>query len=255
VGELLLANILREILPSSEFYALQHRFKNGEIVDAVIKLKDGCIPIDSKFPLDNFRRMIETPPGQDAAPARREFIRNVKKHIDDVAKKYILPDEGTLPFALMYIPAENVYYEIIVRPDKATEGVSNGTDPADIYSYATVRHVFPVSPNSLYPYLMTLSLGFRGLRIEERSREILDHLARVYGDLERFRKDFSVVGSHISDAAKKFSDAEKKLDRVSDKLVALREGESQEAAKIFMIDFPAYSVISVAKKSLDASHD
>lgn len=221
MGEILLENSLREILPSEEFFTLQYSFKTGDTVDAVIRLKEGLISIDAKFPLDNFRKMIETKEEKEKQQSRKEFVRNVKKHIDDIAKKYILPDEGTLHFALMYIPAENVYYETIIRDERMDDS------SPDIYSYATQKHVFPVSPNSLYPYLMTLALGFRGLKIEQQAKEILSELMRMQGDLEKFSKDFRLVGSHLSDAQKKFSEAEKKLDRMETKLESLKEGTPQ----------------------------
>ncbi len=221
MGEILLENVLREILPSEEFYSFQHKFKSGNAVDAVIKLKDGMIPIDAKFPLDNFRRMVESKSETDRLVFRKEFLSNVRKHIDDISRKYILTDEGTLNFALMYVPAENVYYEMIVREDTSSAS-------EDVYSYAAARHVFPVSPNSLYPYLMTIALGFRGLKIEAQAKQILSQLTRVQGDLEKFTREFQLVGTHIDNAQKKFSEAEKKLGRVEVKIEALRQGSPSE---------------------------
>ncbi len=217
MGEILLNNILKEILPSEDFYSLQYAFKSGNTVDAVIRLKEGLIPIDAKFPLDNFRRMIEAKEDKEREASRKEFVRNVKKHIDDIALKYILPGEGTINFALMYIPAENIYYEMILRDQ-------GSTDIEDLYSYSTRKHVFPVSPNSVYPYLMTLALGFRGLKIEQKTKEILAELFRIQGDLGRFADDFQLVGNHLSNAQKKFGDAEKKLTRMDDRLAHLKEG-------------------------------
>lgn len=218
MGEILLENVLREILPANDFFELQHPFKSGDTVDAVIRLKDGLIPIDAKFPLDNFRRMIESQEQKEKMQLRKEFIRNVKKHIDDIADKYILPDEGTFNFALMYVPAENVYYETIIREEHSEE------KSADLYSYATAKHVFPVSPNSLYPYLMTIALGFRGLKIEQQAQEILSELSRLQGDMERFSKDFMLVGDHLANAQKKFNESEKKLGQLQTKIASFKEG-------------------------------
>lgn len=225
MGEILLENILREILPSKDFFEFQYRFKQGHTVDAIIRLKDGLIPIDAKFPLDNFRRMIETTDEKERRNARKDFTRDLKKHINDISEKYILPDEGTLNFALMYIPAENVYYETVIRSDQESPS-------EDIYAYSTKKHVFPVSPNSLYPYLMTLSLGFRGLKIERQAKEILSELIRLQGDLGRFSEDFQLVGSHLSNAQKKFAEAEKRLDRMDQKLAVLKDGSTEDPGPV-----------------------
>lgn len=214
IGEMLLANLLKDVL-ASEHYALQHRFQSGEKVDAVIKLPEGMVPVDAKFPLENFRRFLEEPEEKTRSSLRKEFLRNVKKHIEDISKKYILPDEGTLDFALMYVPAENVYYEVILRDSE--EGL-------DLHQFAIDRKVVPVSPNSFYAYLLALVRGFRGLKIAEKAQDILQHLERLYGDFGRFQDDFALIGQHLSNAQKKYAEAEKRLTRFEDKLVTLREG-------------------------------
>lgn len=212
MGEVLLENLLREILPP-EHYVLQHRFREGNIVDAAIRFKEGLVSVDAKFPLENFRRMLEAAEEEDRRAARKEFVRNVKKHIDDIHERYILPEEGTFAFALMYIPAENVYYETIIRgDDEAAEKA--------LYAYAIARQVMPVSPNSFYAYLLTLSQGFRGLRIEERARDIIQHLNKLRTELERFNEDFRKVGMHLANAQTRFGEAEKRLARFEEKLIS-----------------------------------
>lgn len=220
MGEVLLENLLREILPS-EHYTMQHRFKTGDIVDAAIRLKEGLVPVDAKFPLENFRRMMEATQEESRQAARREFVRNVKKHIDDIHERYILPDEGTFSFALMYIPAENVYYETIIR------GEDESGEKA-LYSYAITQQVMPVSPNSFYAYLLTLSQGFRGMRIEERAREIIHHLNRLRLELERFTEDFRKVGMHLTNAQTRYSEAEKRLTRFEEKLLATTDSQDEK---------------------------
>jgi DNA recombination protein RmuC len=225
MGEVLLENLLREILPP-EHYSLQHHFRTGNIVDAIIRLKEGAVPVDAKFPLENFRRMLEAKSDDERRAARKEFSRNVKKHIDDIHEKYILPEEGTFPFALMYIPAENVYYETIIK------GEEEDGDKA-LYAYATSKQVMPVSPNSFYAYLLTLAQGFRGMRVEERAREIINHLNRLKQELDRFTEDFRKVGMHISNAQTRFGEAEKRLTRFEEKLInAGRESAVEEPAKV-----------------------
>src|SRR5947208_1118110 len=148
-----------EVLPARHF-TLQHTFQNGERVDAVVRLGPALVPVDAKFPLEDFRRLLEAGDDETRTRARRAFVARVRKHIDDVATKYILPDEGTYDFALMYVPAENVYYEAIVRDD--------GGNDRELSAYALERKVIPVSPNCFYAYLQAIVLGLRGLRIEAR---------------------------------------------------------------------------------------
>jgi DNA recombination protein RmuC len=210
LGETLLENLLAQYLPRDTF-EMQHRFKSGLIVDAVVHLPAGMVPVDAKFPLDNFRKMLETDDEKLRKQCRREFTRDVKNRIDEIATKYILPDEGTLNFALLYVPAENVYYEITVKGD--TEG--------SIGDYALASRVVPVSPNTLYAYLQAIAIGLKGLRVEKFAEEILSSLSRLKGDLEGFHKDFQVVGKHINDAGTKYNAAEKRLNRFEDKLFSL----------------------------------
>jgi DNA recombination protein RmuC len=204
-GELLLERLLADILPSDHF-ALQHRFKSGQIVDAVIAIGGGLVPVDAKFPASAFRRIVDAPDDATRGLARRDFARDVRGHIDAVAK-YILPDEGTFGFALMYIPAENVYYESMIRDDAG-----------DLQAYAQAKRVIACSPNSFFAYLQALVLGLKGLRVEERSREIVAHLERLNDDFGRFRKDFDTLGNHITHAHTKFDDLDRHADRLADRL-------------------------------------
>ena len=182
LGELFLGDLLAQILPPAHF-TLQHRFKSGEVVDAVIRLGHNLVPVDAKFPLENFKRVIEVSSEEEQRAAKRKFISDVKKHIDAISGKYILPDEGTFDFALMYIPAENVYYELIIR-DEAMD-----TDKG-LLNYAFAKRVIPVSPNSFYAYLQTILLGLKGMHIEERAQDILTNLARLSGDFRKFQEEF-----------------------------------------------------------------
>jgi DNA recombination protein RmuC len=231
MGEVLLENLLGEILPV-EHYSLQYRFREGTIVDAIIRLKEGMVPVDAKFPLENFRRMLEATSDEDRKAARKEFVRNVKKHIDDIHDRYIRQEEGTFPFALMYIPAENVYYETIIRGDEEDSEKA-------LYAYATSKQVMPVSPNSFYAYLLTLAQGFRGLKIEERALEIINHLNRLRQELDKFTEDFRKVGMHLTNAQTRFGEAEKRLTRFEEKLInAAGEPALDDAPKIEAVPPP-----------------
>jgi DNA recombination protein RmuC len=210
VGEQFLGELLSQILPL-EFFTLQYSFSSGERVDAVVRLGERFVPIDSKFPLDNFRRIIECKSEEERKAYQKSFYRDVKKHIDDIATKYILPQEGTYDFALLYIPAENVYYETITKDEASGE-------EKGIMNYALKKKVIPVSPNSFFAYLQVIVLGLRGLKIEKDAQRILDSLAGLNKELESFQGDFQLVGKHILNATNKFEDARRRLDKFSLKL-------------------------------------
>ncbi len=160
MGELFLGDLLAQILPP-EHYRLQHTFQSGEKVDAVIQVGQRLVPVDAKFPYENFRRVIDAGTDADRQAARKQFLRDVRKHVDAIADKYILPDENTYDFALMYVPAENVYYETIIKQDAGEEH--------ELLGYALQKHVIPVSPNSFYAYLQTVLLGLKGMQVEVRA--------------------------------------------------------------------------------------
>jgi len=211
LGEFFLEDLLAQILPTHHF-AIQHAFKSGERVDAVIKLGGSLVPVDSKFPLENFKRILEAANDDERTRTRRQFISDVKKHVDAIAGKYILPDEGTYDFALMYIPAENVYYETIIKDD--SEGERN------LSQYALSKRVIPVSPNSFYAYLQAIVLGLKGMKIEERAKEIIQYLSRLGGDFAKFREDFGLLGKHLGHAQSSYQTTEKRLEQFGQRLLS-----------------------------------
>ncbi len=224
MGEFFLEDLLRQILPP-ENYAIQHGFRSGETVDAVIHLGDAKVSVDSKFPLESFVRMVQLT--EDQADLKKKekkaFVAAIKKHADAIAKKYILPDEGTYDFALMYIPAENVYYETIIRDDLLD-------DDGSLYSYLLSRKVIPVSPNSLYAYLQVIVLGLRGMRVQEHAKSMIQDLQRLDGDLGKFRDDFAVLGKHLKNAAGSYEEGNKRLDRFQNRFGTLTETRTQIGA-------------------------
>jgi DNA recombination protein RmuC len=187
------------------------------------------VPVDSKFPLESFQRTLDSDDKADRIRHKKEFARAVEKHVNDIASKYILPDEGTFDFALMYIPAENVYYETIIKDDQLG-------DEASILGHALERHVIPVSPNSFYAYLQAIAMGFRGLQIEKQAKEIMGFLDRLVGDIARFRSDYNTLGGHLENARKKYDEAERRLGRFEEKLGSAREAgtaiPNQEQARL-----------------------
>jgi len=218
LGELLLENALREVLPEANI-GLQHGFTDGSRVDAVIKLEGKLVPVDSKFPLDSFRRITGAESENDRRAAERDFKKDVKTRIDETAT-YIRPGEGTFDFALMYVPAESVYYEAVMgSPD------GKGT----IAAYARSKKVVPVSPNSLYSYLQVIALGLRGLKLEERAEEIRAELGRLGREISVFSEDFRLSGKHLRNALVKYDDADRRLARLSDRLGDIESSADEEA--------------------------
>lgn len=213
LGELFLGDLLAQILPSSH-YRLQYAFKGGQTVDAVIVLRAGIVPIDAKFPLENFRRIFAVGDEDLRKAAKRAFIRDVKTHVDAIAERYIRMDERTFDFALMYVPAENVYYETIIKDDEFDNEMP-------LFNYALHKRVIPVSPNSFYAYLQTIILGLKGMQVEERSREIIDDLGRLHKEFDLFAEAFKLLGQHLDNAAKKYAEVQKRFGKLEGKVEAM----------------------------------
>src|SRR5215216_502451 len=215
-GELLLGNLLRDRLPQGA-YELQYGFRTGERVDAVIRV-ERLVPIDAKFPLDNFERLADAETDDERLLHERAFSRDLRNHVDAIAQKYIRPDEGTYDFALMYLPSEGVYYELVCGKTGA------------LLQYAHEKRVFPVSPTTFTSQLQVIALGLKGMQIEQRAHEVMAYVAQLQGDFDRFRDDFQVVGKHIGNAQSKYAEAEKRLDRFDTKLERAVETDPPEIA-------------------------
>lgn len=190
IGEEVLKDLIEQTFPKQSFH-LQYQFKSGEKVDAAIKTDAGILPIDSKFPMENFQRMVKAENEADKEAACKEFVRDVKKHVDAIAKKYIVPDEGTMDFALMYVPSETVFYEMCNLPE--------------ILSYSRRNRVYLVSPSTLYAHLQTILLSFEGKKIEARSKEVFKLLRSLQIDYEKLNDNMSVLGRHLTNATSQFS--------------------------------------------------
>jgi len=206
LGEVMLEQLLGNVLPP-ENYEMQYSL-GAERVDAVVKLPDGLVPIDSKFPLPSFQRILAEETDEAKNRARRDFMKDVKARVDEIRTKYIKPELGTVDFALMYIPAENVYYEAV----SAEVGGESLLD----YSY---RHkVIPVSPFTFYAYLVALAYGLRGLRVSEHATAIREQLAALVKDLGAAQEDFDTLGRHIRNAANKYDETGKHFSDFAFKL-------------------------------------
>jgi len=203
MGEWSLENLLANILPKDS-YKLQYAFKDGKMVDALIEMADFSVPVDAKFPLPSFERILKAQTDDEKAKLRRQFLKDCTTHIDTISANYIRPAEGTLDFAIMYIPAENVYYETIVKYAGETQ---------DILQYSLDKKVIPVSPNLLYVYLMTVAMGLHGLQIEKQAAEIRQNLKKLNASFADFLSNWDVLGKHLRNAYSQYDEADKKLDR------------------------------------------
>jgi len=216
LGEIALEGLLADALPQAA-YATQYRFPStGAIVDAIVRSGDRILPIDSKFPLEAYRRLTEE--GDDA---RRDFSIAVRKHADSIAEKYILPDEHTFDYALMFVPSESVYYELLM-----TEDSKHGR----LEEYCRAKRVFPVSPNSFFAFLGAVAVSLQGQKIEENARHLLAGLAGVTKQMENFTDIYERLGTHLRHAQQSYEDADSKLTRARNSLDQMSQGALPEAA-------------------------
>lgn len=207
LGEALLEELLRQVLPPGG-YSLQHRFRSGVIADAVVRAGDSLVCIDAKFPLVNHRRAVEAATDLERATAERSFAQDVERHVRDISARYILPDEGTLDFAVMYVPAEGVFAEILRAQHR-------GRPLTDI---ALEARVVPMSPLTMYGFLQTVLFGLRCLRIEQGARDVLEHCGALQREVQRFCTDYDTLGRHLANARAKYDEGLRRLDHVSLKL-------------------------------------
>ncbi len=201
LGEVLLGELLRQVLPPALF-ELQYTFKSGERVDAVVRVGENLLPVDAKFPLDNLRRADEAQ-GAERDSLLRAFARDFKKHVDAVANKYIVPGEGTLPLAFLYVPAENVYQQAVLGE-------------WDLAEYAVSQHVVPMGPLGLYAFLQSALLGARAVAVPAQSREILSGLEQLTVELKQLKEEMSKLGRHLGLARNNLEQMERRTGHLTE---------------------------------------
>jgi DNA recombination protein RmuC len=207
-GETTLERLLEDSLPRSQ-YTLQYAFRSGKAADAVIHLRDQKImAIDSKFPLDAFQR-LEVEDEEGRKEARKDFVNAVKTHADSIAEKYIVPDEGTLELALMFVPSEAVYYELLRSTD--TRKIA-----AD--AYCRSKKIVPVSPNTLYAHLAVIAMGLRGMQIEENAKRLSANLDGLRKHMQNFSEPFDKIGTHLKNAQQCYTEADKRFEKATNTL-------------------------------------
>jgi DNA recombination protein RmuC len=214
LGEVALERLLQDALPQSA-YGVQHRFEStGAIVDAVVHSGERMLCVDSKFPLESYRRLAENIEG-----ARKDFSLAVRKHADSIAEKYILPHEHTFDYALMFVPSEGVYYELMM-----TEDAKGG----QLDEYCRAKKVFPVSPNTFYACLSAVALSLQGQKIEENTRHILAGMSGLKKQFEVFDDVYEKLGKHLRNAQQSYEEADSRLSRTRNSLEQLTQGTLTE---------------------------
>lgn len=217
IGEHVLKELLGQMLPKQSFH-LQYSFKSGTIVDAAIKTGAGIIPVDSKFPMENFRKMTGAKDDAEKKMMEKDFIKDVKKHIDDISAKYILTEEGTMDYALMYIPSESIYYEIV--------------NNSDLFDYSGKKRVLPVSPMTFYAYLRAILMSFEGQKIEQRAQQILAAIRAIQKDYLKVEDNLGVLGRHLQNAYNQMSNVLSGFNLLGQKLTSAQSlGEESKKEK------------------------
>ncbi len=214
IGEQILYDLLKQQLSQQQF-KIQYRFRSGQIVDAAIITDRGILAVDAKFPMENFRKLLQAESESEREQARRDFVNDVRKHIRAIASKYILPQEGTLDFAMMYVPSEAVAYEITVHlPDLA--------------EYAYQQRVVIVSPNQFNYYLKVILLGLEGKKIEEKARFILRSLQAIRQDSEKLGESLNILLRHVTNAKNKADEVVINFDRLQGKITSVQQLEEKQ---------------------------
>ncbi|HWO07190.1 MAG TPA: DNA recombination protein RmuC [Candidatus Paceibacterota bacterium] len=219
LGEASLELILANILPPGS-YKMQHEFPGGETVDAVIMTKEGIIPIDAKFSLDNYQRLVSAIDDRQREELEKQFKNDLKLRIDECAK-YVRPKDGTLPFAFMYIPAEAIYYDLLVN-----EVGSVKVNTRNLIDYAyNEKKVIIVSPTTFAAYLQSVLYGFKAFKIEETAKDIVKNVESLSRHLKAYEDYYKKLGNSLSTTVNHFNAGSKELGKI-DKDVLRITGES-----------------------------
>jgi DNA recombination protein RmuC len=211
-GELLLERLLHDALPAGAYEA-QYTYKDGSRVDAIVRYAGRIVPIDAKFPNETWNALAKAVDEAERRAKKRAFLQQVRRHIDAVGR-YVSPADGTIDFAVMYIPSESIYYDLVLREEEG--------EP-DLRAYCAERKVIPASPNTLLAYLQVVALGVRGLAMQERTRELQQGVAAVRREFERFVELHDQLGRHLENATKKFDETDRALSRASSAIETLAQ--------------------------------
>lgn len=232
LGEASLELSLSNILPA-DAYSIQYLFKNGDQVDAVIKTKEGLIPVDAKFSLDNYNRIINETDDDKKKQLEKDFRNDLKKRIDETAK-YIRIKEGTLPFVFMYIPAEGIYYDLLINEVGAMK-----VNTRSLIDYAyTEKNVIIVSPTTFSAYLQSVLYGFKAFKIEESAKEVARWVEKLTRHLRAYDEHFKKVGKSLSTTTNHYNAAQKDFGMIDKDVFKITEGKAELAFEPIALDKP-----------------
>ena len=233
LGEYYLEETLKNVLPPNS-YQMQYGFKDGTIVDAIVKVKEKIIPVDSKFSLDNYEQLINCKDSQQREVFKKQFKQDLKKRIDETSK-YVKPAEKTVDFAFMFIPSESIYYDLL------TSKVGTGTSQVssrDLIDYAFKKHVIIVSPTSFLAYLQTVLQGLRALEIEESAKEIQKNVEKLGKHIDSYEDYHQRLGNSLSTTVNHYNKSAKEFKKVDKDVMKITEGEEGGKIKEIEVEKP-----------------
>ncbi len=219
LGEYYLENVLKNVLPPGS-YEMQYKFSDGDIVDAAVFVKEKVIPIDSKFSLENYNRLIEEKDIERKKELEKSFVQDLKNRIDETSK-YIKPKESTMDFAFMFIPAEGIYYDLLVNKVGTLK-----INTHDLIEYAfREKHVIIVSPTSFLAYLQTVLQGLRALQIEESAKEIRKRVEELGKHLLAYDEYLKKLGNNLGTTVNSYNSAYKEFNKIDKDVMKITDGE------------------------------
>jgi len=233
LGEYYLEELLKNVFSPNQ-YQMQYKFKDGKIVDAVIFLRDKIIPIDSKFSLENYNKIIEEKDLKKREELEKLFRQDLKNRIDETAQ-YIRPEEKTLDFAFMFIPSEAIFYDLLVNKVGAVK-----SNTRDLIEYAIrEKHVHIVSPTSFYAYLQTILQGLRAMQIEESAKEIRKGVEMLGKHLLNYEQYLQKLGNHLATTVNTYNETYKEFGKINKDITKITTGKSKELESVKQIQKPS----------------
>ena len=232
LGEYFLENLLSQVMAPDQ-YKLQYKFNNGEIVDAVVYARDKIVPIDAKFSLEKYNLIMEETDKERRAKLEKEFKMDIKNRIDETSK-YIRPSENTTDFAVMFLPAEGLYYNLLIYKSGSLD-----VNTHDLIQYAFKKHVMIVSPTSFYAYLQTILHGLKALKMEESVKEIVKRVGELSRHLGAYETYMQKVGNNLGTTVNMYNSAYKEFKKIDKDVYKITAGDEGGSIQPLLVDKPS----------------